>query len=115
MCGHYQYIKCSFSCRKAYGSLAGWQSSKSWWKGHETYAGMVEVSRALMKVTISHRSIAPSTSLCIHGIPIAAMQCSPSFPGQQLLAQHDSMCYMYTPYVRVIWPLGWMKLLAEFC
>lgn len=38
--------------RKAYGGLAGWQSSKSWWKGSETYAGMVEVSRALMKVCL---------------------------------------------------------------
>jgi len=36
-------------CRKAYGSLAGWQSERSWSEGAETYAGMVEVSRALMK------------------------------------------------------------------
>ena len=36
--------------RKAYGNLAGWQSSRNWRNGKETYAGMVEVSRALMKV-----------------------------------------------------------------
>jgi len=36
-------------CRKAYGNLAGWQSEKSWTDGAETYAGMVEVSRMLMK------------------------------------------------------------------
>lgn len=41
-----------YSSRKAYGELAGWQSNKSWWDGEETYAGMVEVSRALMKVAI---------------------------------------------------------------
>lgn len=37
-------------CRKAYGNLANYQSPKGWWKGEETYAGMIEVSRALMKV-----------------------------------------------------------------
>ena len=37
-------------CRRAYGSLANWQSDRDWWKGEETYKGMVEVSRALMKV-----------------------------------------------------------------
>jgi hypothetical protein len=36
-------------CRKAYGNIAGWQSSRGWTDGKETYAGMVEVSRALMK------------------------------------------------------------------
>lgn len=36
-------------CRKAYGALAGWQSERDWWNGAETYQGMVEVSRALMK------------------------------------------------------------------
>ena len=29
---------------------SGWQSSRDWKDGDETYAGMVEVSRALMKV-----------------------------------------------------------------
>lgn len=38
-------------CRKAYGNIAGWQSPRSWADGKETYAGMVEVSRALMKVS----------------------------------------------------------------
>ncbi len=37
-------------CRKAYGNIAGWQSQRDWKDGKETYAGMVEVSRALMKV-----------------------------------------------------------------
>eukprot|EP00884_Botryococcus_braunii_P004294 jgi/Botrbrau1/13866/Bobra.0056s0099.1 len=36
-------------CRKAYGNIAGWQSPRGWTDGKETYAGMVEVSRALMK------------------------------------------------------------------
>ena len=38
-------------CRRAYGNLAGWQSSRDWKQGDETYQGMLEVSRALMKVT----------------------------------------------------------------
>ena len=67
-------------CRKAYGRIAGkyihsvvlvyeplhgiflssymlssgWQSSRDWKDGDETYAGMVEVSRALMKVDNHH-------------------------------------------------------------
>ncbi|KAL3131823.1 hypothetical protein ABBQ38_007537 [Trebouxia sp. C0009 RCD-2024] len=36
-------------CRTAYGNLAGWQSSRDWKDGSETYQGMIEVSRALMK------------------------------------------------------------------
>ena len=36
-------------CRRAYGDLAGWQSPRSWKEGSETFAGMVEVSRALMQ------------------------------------------------------------------
>lgn len=40
-------------CRRAYGNLAGWQSSKDWNKGETTYEGMLEVSRALMKVIIA--------------------------------------------------------------
>lgn len=36
-------------CRKAYGNLAGWQSPRAWDTGPETFAGMVEVSRALMR------------------------------------------------------------------
>jgi hypothetical protein len=34
---------------QAYGNIAGWQSPRAWREGSETYAGMVEVSRALMK------------------------------------------------------------------
>ena len=44
---------CVDSVRQAYGKLAGWQSSRSWRDGQETYAGMVEVSRALMKASIT--------------------------------------------------------------
>lgn len=36
-------------CRVAYGRLAGWQSPRSWTDGPETFKGMVEVSRALMR------------------------------------------------------------------
>lgn len=39
-------------CRRAYGGLAGWQSPRSWKDGSETYQGMLEVSRALMKVNL---------------------------------------------------------------
>ena len=41
-------------CRRAYGSLAGWQSPRDWKNGPETYQGMIEVSRALMKVCLTH-------------------------------------------------------------
>ena len=34
---------------QAYGNIAGWQSTRSWKEGKETYRGMVEVSSALMK------------------------------------------------------------------
>ena len=37
-------------CRKAYGNIAGWQSPRDWKQGEETYRGMVEVSKAMMKV-----------------------------------------------------------------
>ena len=36
-------------CRLSYGKLAAWQSPRSWTDGEESYRGMVEVSRALMK------------------------------------------------------------------
>lgn len=36
-------------CRIAYGRIAGFQSQRSWTQGGETFAGMVEVSRALMQ------------------------------------------------------------------
>ncbi|CAG9464934.1 unnamed protein product [Pedinophyceae sp. YPF-701] len=36
-------------CRKAYGNLAGWQSPRSFDDGEESFRGMVEVSRALMR------------------------------------------------------------------
>ena len=36
-------------CRLSYGKLAGFQSDRSWKEGDETYRGMVEVSRALMR------------------------------------------------------------------
>lgn len=37
-------------CRKAYGKLAGWQSDADWKDGEKSYRGMIEVSRALMRV-----------------------------------------------------------------
>lgn len=36
-------------CRRAYANIAGWQSPRGWDDGAETYQGMVEVSRALMR------------------------------------------------------------------
>lgn len=52
-------------CRMAYGNIAGWQSKRSWTSGHETFAGMVEVSRALMK----GRSSAEQREAVIAGFP----------------------------------------------
>ncbi|GMH46052.1 hypothetical protein BSKO_14016 [Bryopsis sp. KO-2023] len=52
-------------CRRAYGELSGWQSEKGWLDGEETYKGMVEVSRALMK----GRSAAEQRSAIIDGFP----------------------------------------------
>ena len=37
-------------CRKAYGAIANYQSDRDWKDGDNTYAGMVEVSRAMMQV-----------------------------------------------------------------
>ena len=56
-------------CRKAYGKLAGWQSNADWKDGVESYRGMIEVSRALMRVRKSarnaHRHLMPShTAAC---------------------------------------------------
>ena len=64
-------------CRTAYGNLAGWQSSRDRKDGVETYQGMLEVSRALMKVPrLSHTEkqkphlrqltfVAASVPLCV--------------------------------------------------
>ena len=52
-------------CRRAYGDLAGWQSSRSWRDGTETFAGMVEVSRALMK----GKSAAEQRDAVVAGFP----------------------------------------------
>lgn len=45
-------------CRKAYGNIAGWQSPRDWKHGDETYKGMVEVSKAMMKVKEQFRRLA---------------------------------------------------------
>jgi len=37
-------------CRQAYGNLSGWQSPRGWLDGEETFKGMIDVSRSLMKV-----------------------------------------------------------------
>ena len=47
---------------QAYGNIAGWQSPRPWREGSETYAGMVEVSRALMQV----RSPCDAVLLTVH-------------------------------------------------
>ena len=52
-------------CRLAYGKLAGWQSPRSWRDGPETFKGMVDVSRALMK----GRSAAQQQQAVIAGFP----------------------------------------------
>jgi Beta-carotene isomerase D27-like, C-terminal len=36
-------------CRVAYGNISGWQSPRAWDNGVETFQGMIEVSRSLMK------------------------------------------------------------------
>lgn len=52
-------------CRIAYGNIAGWQSSRSWTDGQQTFKGMVEVSRALMR----GRSAAEQRDAVIAGFP----------------------------------------------
>ena len=52
-------------CRLAYGKLAGWQSPRSWTAGSETFKGMVEVSRALMK----GRTAAQQRDAVVSGFP----------------------------------------------
>ena len=52
-------------CRLAYGNIAGWQSSRSWTMGDETFKGMVEVSRALMRT----RSAQEQRDAVISGFP----------------------------------------------
>lgn len=52
-------------CRIAYGNIAGWQSSRSWTDGHDTFKGMVEVSRALMR----GRTAAQQRDAVIAGFP----------------------------------------------
>ena len=63
------------ACRRAYGKLAGWQSSRGWRDGEETYKGMVEVSKALMK----GRSAAQQREAVVQGFPriSPAFRCSP--------------------------------------
>ena len=65
-------------CRKAYGSIAGWQSDRDWKDGDETYKGMVEVSRALMKVAAfpfqEHKFLSRNTHpVCCHQGPVAIL------------------------------------------
>ena len=50
-------------CRQAYGRLAGWQSPKNY--EEESYEGMVEVSRALMR----GRTSAQQSHAVIQGFP----------------------------------------------
>lgn len=52
-------------CRIAYGNISGWQSSRSWTNGDETFKGMVEVSRALMR----NRSGREQRNAVISGFP----------------------------------------------
>lgn len=52
--------------RAADGNIAGWQSSRSWNDGVETFRGMVEVSRALMK----GRTAAEQRDAVIRGFPV---------------------------------------------
>ncbi|BBN17711.1 beta-carotene isomerase [Marchantia polymorpha subsp. ruderalis] len=49
-------------CRKAFGRVAGWQSSRSWEEG---YLGMVEVSHALMR----GRTAAEQQAAVLQGFP----------------------------------------------
>ena len=52
-------------CRVAYGNIAGWQSSRSWTDGADTFAGMVEVSRRLIR----GRTAAQQRDAVIAGFP----------------------------------------------
>ena len=52
-------------CRVAYAKISGWQSPRSWDSGPETFMGMVEVSRSLMK----GRNAAQQREAVISGFP----------------------------------------------
>jgi hypothetical protein len=52
-------------CRVAYGNISGWQSDRSWNDGAETFKGMIEVSRSLMK----GRNAAQQRDAVIAGFP----------------------------------------------
>ena len=63
-------------CRIAYGNIAGWQSPRSWTDGGETFRGMVEVSRALMK----GRSAAAQREAVMAGFPAVPAWFRRAFP-----------------------------------
>ena len=63
-------------CRVAYGRIAGWQSPRSWTDGGETFWGMVEVSRALMK----GRSAAAQREAVMAGFPAVPTWFRRAFP-----------------------------------
>lgn len=52
-------------CRVAYGNISGWQSERRWDDGVETFLGMIEVSRSLMK----GRTAAEQRDAVIAGFP----------------------------------------------
>lgn len=52
-------------CRVAYGNISGWQSERRWDDGVETFTGMIEVSRSLMK----GRNAAQQRDAVIAGFP----------------------------------------------
>jgi hypothetical protein len=52
-------------CRVAYANISGWQSEKGWKDGVETYQGMIEVSKSLMK----GRTAAQQREAVIRGFP----------------------------------------------
>ncbi len=82
-------------CRVAYGNLAGWQSTREWTSGQETYAGMVEVSRALMR---KHPSPSDQRNAVIKGFPEVPEWFRKVFPYRCVAGGCAILgCFSYTP------------------
>lgn len=85
-------------CRRAYGGLAGWQSPRSWKDGSETYEGMLEVSRALMKVKLCVQVHLSGLSFLAHQTTIRA---TADLPHRMSFTPHavSSMCLNRQTYI----------------
>lgn len=77
-------------CRQAYGNLSGWQSPRGWLDGPETFKGMVEVSRSLMR----GRTAAEQYNAVIAGFPAVPDWFRRVFP-----YRYVPQATQHTPYI----------------